>query len=98
MKHLFTLLLSLFTLAWAADTSYTATCPRVYDGDTFVASKDNTAEEIKIRLYGIDAPENAQDTALKEADKAARKAKRGIWAASAPVPPWKWRKANKMNH
>lgn len=72
MKHLFTLLLSLFTLAWAADTSYTATCSRVYDGDTFVASKDNTAEEIKIRLYGIDAPEKGQPYADKASKKLLR--------------------------
>lgn len=33
-----------------------------------------------------------RDPALAKAEKAARNAKRGLWATPAPIPPWQWRK------
>lgn len=32
---------------------------------------------------------------LRDAEKAARAARRGLWADKAPVPPWDWRAAGK---
>ena len=40
------------------EDTYEATVIQVYDGDTFTAVYHD--EEIRIRLYGIDAPENNQ--------------------------------------
>ncbi len=34
-----------------------------------------------------------RETAYAEAQEAARKAKRGLWADQDPVPPWVWRRA-----
>ena len=36
------------------------------------------------------------DTVLEELEKAAREAKKGLWADPQPVPPWEWRKEKKM--
>lgn len=33
----------------------------------------------------------AKDPAVFELEAAARAAKAGLWAASAPIPPWEWR-------
>lgn len=36
-----------------------------------------------------------QDPAIIEAENQARTARRGLWAAGAPTPPWEWRRAAK---
>jgi endonuclease YncB( thermonuclease family) len=36
-----------------------------------------------------------EDAVLKELGKAAREAKKGLWADPQPVPPWEWRKKNR---
>lgn len=48
------------TTAKAVPTEYLATVIRVSDGDTIVI-RTADYEDIKIRLYGIDAPESGQD-------------------------------------
>lgn len=48
------------TTAQAALTEYMATVLQISDGDTIVIRTENY-EDIKIRLYGIDAPESGQD-------------------------------------
>jgi len=57
MRHLLALLLCLAlpltASAWEAETI------RVVDGDTVVVRKTEDGEQIRIRLYGIDAPEMA---------------------------------------
>jgi endonuclease YncB( thermonuclease family) len=84
MKHLtliiaFTLALTLSAAAWAdppcncakpAAMEFLATVQRVTDGDTIVV-RTTDAEDIKIRLYGIDAPESRQEGGV-EATKALR--------------------------
>lgn len=37
-----------------------------------------------------------RDPALAKAEQVARSAKRGLWAAPAPIPPWEWRKTPKQ--
>ena len=136
-------------------TSYPATVLRVSDGDTMVV-RTRGFEDIRVRLYGIDAPESKQpggpeataflrplqgqtvfvtevDTdrysrsvaliehrgqsvnvnlvaqghawyypqyckrqpvcgQIQAAEKEARAARRGLWQADNPVPPWDWRR------
>jgi Micrococcal nuclease (thermonuclease) homologs len=36
-----------------------------------------------------------KDTALRDAESAAREARRGLWSDPNPVPPWDWRKQQK---
>jgi endonuclease YncB( thermonuclease family) len=43
--------------------------------------------------YGQYAP---HDTTLAQLEAQARAARRGLWADTAPVPPWKWRKARAL--
>jgi endonuclease YncB( thermonuclease family) len=37
----------------------------------------------------------SDDAGLAAAERAARAARRGLWADAAPVPPWEWRAARK---
>lgn len=126
---------------------------RLFDGDTFTVVSAADKERVKVRLYGIDAPDMRQphyqqalsllrdqaslqqvkvypagydkeclvaevillekkqrlsevmvrngyawayrahckDPALDQAQELARQEGRGIWAESAPEPPWEWR-------
>ena len=36
-----------------------------------------------------------EDTVMEELEKAAREAKKGLWADPQPVPPWEWRKRSR---
>ena len=38
-----------------------------------------------------------RDTVLPELEQEARAARRGLWADPAPVPPWEWRKAQRVH-
>ncbi len=131
---------------------------RVADGDT-VSLLDGDNDQHRIRLFGIDAPENDQphgdrarealaamvtgkrlgvvvvetddygrlvgtlyadgrninlamvqqghawwyqyfarhERALEAAEQDARSARRGLWAASDPVPPWDWRRRQRLS-
>jgi len=64
------LLLSWPTFAGAQAKEFTATVIRVTDGDTLVV-RTADFEDVKIRLYGIDAPESNQDSGA-EATEALR--------------------------
>jgi endonuclease YncB( thermonuclease family) len=37
----------------------------------------------------------SKEAALADAEKEARKARRGLWADKDPVPPWEWRRERK---
>ena len=37
-----------------------------------------------------------QNKELKRLESEARAAKRGLWADPAPIPPWEWRRLNKI--
>ena len=71
MRFLF-LLLPLFLFAFSAKVV------KISDGDTITILQDK--QQIKVRLYGIDAPEK----------------KLGLWQSSDPTPPWEWRKGSKF--
>jgi endonuclease YncB( thermonuclease family) len=38
----------------------------------------------------------SKDQNLSQLESEARKARLGLWADPAPVPPWSWRKENKQ--
>jgi micrococcal nuclease len=67
---LFALVMAVVTTSWPSESGFEATVLRVSDGDTIVVRTEN-AEDIKIRLYGIDAPEKGQEGGA-EATKALR--------------------------
>ena len=59
--HFFLLLVfSLTSMATDTLTPWHGTCTRVVDGDTLHAYNPTTGDTVKIRLWGIDAPENTQ--------------------------------------
>jgi len=65
MKKCFLAVLAALVLAWppfagAQAKEFTATVIRVTDGDTLVV-RTADFEDLKIRLYGIDAPESRQE-------------------------------------
>lgn len=154
MIHRISLSIYMFIPLLSLTTAFIApfTCTHVHDGDTITIAKEGLRE--RIRLYGIDAPEDGQpgareakafltklvlgktvkvdrvttdrfhrtnawifvdgvnvnhelirnghawwfrkyapdDDKLEELEDEARKAKRGLWAQTNPVPPWEWRK------
>lgn len=62
LKHYF-LFLALVLVTFPAsckDETYTGKAVRISDGDTFVLLTPNQ-KQVKVRLYGIDAPEKGQD-------------------------------------
>ena len=58
-RALFALAMAVFTTAWPSGAAFQADVIRISDGDTIVV-RTLDAEDIKIRLYGIDAPEHDQ--------------------------------------
>lgn len=54
------LVLSLTSMASDTLTPWLGTCTRVVDGDTLHVYNPTTADTVKIRLWGIDAPEATQ--------------------------------------
>ena len=59
--HLFPIILALLLILTSlAQAATPITITRVVDGDTVAARIDGQGQEIRIRLYGIDAPEKRQ--------------------------------------
>lgn len=43
-------------------------------------------------------PNGFGDQALKDMEELARAARKGLWAAPNPVPPWKWKSTKPVRH
>lgn len=54
----------------------------ITDGDTVKVLRSDTHIQVKIRLAGIDTPEEKQAFGQKEG--------LGLWIDRHPVPPWEW--------
>ena len=78
---------------------------RVIDADTYIMRSDSTA--YRLRLLGVDAPEQGQPFGAQATDSVARllapgrvvlvtRAGRGLWkcGVSAAMPPKRWRSFN----
>ncbi len=59
-------------------------------GRVRVAGVDLNAEQVR-RGYAWVFRRYSNDAALIALEEDARKARRGLWAGAAPVPPWTWR-------
>ena len=61
-------------------------------GRVFVGATDANLEVVRLGLaWRYDKYSN--EAALLRAQNEARDARRGLWAAPNPIPPWEWRKA-----
>jgi micrococcal nuclease len=56
----------------------------------FVGSTSINLELVR-RGFAWHFTRNARDAALANAERAARSARRGLWADPRPIPPWTWR-------
>lgn len=56
-----------------ADNHFRATCVRIIDGDTIDVIPENTNKLIRIRLWGIDAPETHQPCGIQATQNLAKK-------------------------
>jgi endonuclease YncB( thermonuclease family) len=71
---------------WKKRDGYGRIIGRIYLGDWDISLemvKDGMAWHYK---------KYSKEAALADAEKEARKARRGLWADKDPVPPWEWRR------
>lgn len=59
-------------------------------GKIFVGNKDINLEQIKRGMAWFYV-EFGRDATYRDAESTAKAAQTGLWAASDPTPPWKWR-------
>jgi endonuclease YncB( thermonuclease family) len=74
---------------WKKRDRYGRIAGRVYLGDRDISLEmvhDGMAWHFK---------RYSKEAALAEAEREARKERRGLWADKEPVPPWEWRKERK---
>lgn len=57
---------------------------------------DANAEQVRRGMAWV-YDKYAKDASLHVVQREAQAARRGLWADKAPVPPWEWRKASKLN-
>lgn len=50
----------LFVLSSTAAFAWPGTVTQVHDGDTITVEREDTKEKVRVRLYGVDAPEKKQ--------------------------------------
>lgn len=75
LKRLFTFLLRLFRGQLSAAQTLYGRCSYVQDGDSLKFVQEGQSREVRVRLYGIDAPEKKQEFAAqarKKLEKLAR--------------------------
>lgn len=70
---------------------YGRTVGRVYVGET-----DVNAELVRRGMSWV-YRKSARDQSLYSLEEAARTARAGLWADSAPVPPWEWRRGKRVS-
>lgn len=66
MRKLLVLILSLFMMVLSFATTIKGKVIKVADGDTITVLKDG--EKVRVRFYGIDAPEKKQEYGIKSLD------------------------------
>jgi endonuclease YncB( thermonuclease family) len=76
-------------VVWRKRDRYHRILGRVYLGD-----RDISLEMIRDGMAWRFKRFN-KEKALAEAEQQAREARRGLWAAKDPIPPWEWRKLQK---
>ena len=63
MKNIFKILI--ITIAFFCFTGFRGRVVKVADGDTITVIQENTNKKVRVRFYGIDAPEKSQEYGRK---------------------------------